>query len=264
MADDMNTGKFRKPDWTGIRDGVPWVIGHRGHAESYPENTLPSFRAALAAGADMVELDFRETANGVLVCAHDDHVSRCIDLDRSPQAAKRRISTSSSAVIAGWDAGARKNPSFAGIGIPTVEEAVKEILKGGGIPVLERKSGAPRRILDLLRRMKAVQSVCVQSFDWQFLRALHFADSTVTLAALGKRTMPIDVIPAIRNTGARIVNWDFRGLTKSNVRRLHEPGFPVWTWTVNRELEFRSAVEMGLDAITTDAPDRLRRFLDSS
>ena len=47
------------------------VLGHRGASASHPENTVAAFRAALAAGADGVELDVRRTADGGLAVRHD-------------------------------------------------------------------------------------------------------------------------------------------------------------------------------------------------
>ncbi len=49
----------------------PLVIGHRGFAARYPENTAAGVRAALAAGADGVEVDARLSADGLWVCHHD-------------------------------------------------------------------------------------------------------------------------------------------------------------------------------------------------
>ena len=47
------------------------VLGHRGASSTHPENTLAAFAAALAAGADGVELDVRRTAGGGLAVRHD-------------------------------------------------------------------------------------------------------------------------------------------------------------------------------------------------
>jgi glycerophosphoryl diester phosphodiesterase len=47
------------------------VIGHRGAPDHAPENTLASFRRALADGADAVETDLWQTTDGVFVCHHD-------------------------------------------------------------------------------------------------------------------------------------------------------------------------------------------------
>ncbi|MEX0586606.1 MAG: glycerophosphodiester phosphodiesterase, partial [Pirellulales bacterium] len=47
------------------------VIAHRGDSCVAPENTLPAFESALALGVDVVELDYRHTADGVPVAIHD-------------------------------------------------------------------------------------------------------------------------------------------------------------------------------------------------
>src|SRR3954469_23760161 len=53
----------------------PLRIAHRGMPRRERENTLPSFSAALAAGAQGIELDVHATADGVVV-VHHDHVTR--------------------------------------------------------------------------------------------------------------------------------------------------------------------------------------------
>ena len=50
------------------------VIGHRGASRAERENTLAAFRAAVAQGADGVELDVRRTADGALAVHHDAHL----------------------------------------------------------------------------------------------------------------------------------------------------------------------------------------------
>ncbi|MFQ5885369.1 MAG: glycerophosphodiester phosphodiesterase [Thermoplasmata archaeon] len=59
----------------------PIVIGHRGAPVEAPENTILSFQRAIQVGADMIELDVRETADGHLICLHDEDVSRTTDGD---------------------------------------------------------------------------------------------------------------------------------------------------------------------------------------
>jgi glycerophosphoryl diester phosphodiesterase len=58
----------------------PLVIAHRGASADHPENTLTAFAAAAEAGADLVELDARITADGAVVVLHD------VDLDRTTDA----------------------------------------------------------------------------------------------------------------------------------------------------------------------------------
>ena len=57
----------------GVTGGssLPLVIAHRGASREAPENTPAAFEAAIALGADAVELDVRRTADGVLVVHHN-------------------------------------------------------------------------------------------------------------------------------------------------------------------------------------------------
>jgi len=56
-----------------VTDGasLPLVIAHRGASREAPGNTAAAFEAAIAAGADAIELDVRRTADGVLVVHHN-------------------------------------------------------------------------------------------------------------------------------------------------------------------------------------------------
>ena len=53
-----------------------FVVAHRGDRSRAPDNSLAALELAVKAGADMVEVDVRRTADGVCVLCHDDIVSR--------------------------------------------------------------------------------------------------------------------------------------------------------------------------------------------
>jgi glycerophosphoryl diester phosphodiesterase len=52
------------------------IIGHRGAAGLELENTLASFKHAMALGVDAVEFDVQRTADGEFVVCHDPQLSR--------------------------------------------------------------------------------------------------------------------------------------------------------------------------------------------
>ncbi|HUP91339.1 MAG TPA: glycerophosphodiester phosphodiesterase family protein [Solimonas sp.] len=58
---------------------VPLVSAHRGGAAYAPENTLVSFQNAVRLGADELEMDTQQTADGELVVIHDDSLDRTTD-----------------------------------------------------------------------------------------------------------------------------------------------------------------------------------------
>ncbi len=60
----------------GLRPPDFHIAAHRGALLEQPENTIAAFAAAVALGADELELDVRLSADGVLVVHHDDTLVR--------------------------------------------------------------------------------------------------------------------------------------------------------------------------------------------
>ena len=88
----------------------PLFIAHRGCQSLAPENTIPSFTCAARLGLQAIETDVRFSADGLLVCSHDDSLKRMFGLKqkvsatpyaergrRSSCASRRSGSTSTSA-----------------------------------------------------------------------------------------------------------------------------------------------------------------------
>jgi len=91
------------------------VAGHRGVARYFPENTLVGFEAAIELGCDMVENDVHMTKDGELVLMHDHKVDRTTN-------GEGLISEMTLEQVKALDAGAWKDPKFAGTRVPTLRE----------------------------------------------------------------------------------------------------------------------------------------------
>ena len=91
---------------------------HRGGAKEVPENTLAAYRYAWDLGA-IPEVDICETADGVIVCLHDDTLKRTTDAttDRDTPVSKLKFDA-----IRQWDAGRWFDAKYAGEKVPSVEE----------------------------------------------------------------------------------------------------------------------------------------------
>src|SRR6516165_3353371 len=83
----------------------PLVIGHRGYPQLAPENTLPSFKLAMAAGADLVELDYHHTKDGKLIVIHDSALDRTTDAANRWSQKRIKVSSKTAAEIQSLDAG---------------------------------------------------------------------------------------------------------------------------------------------------------------
>ena len=240
------------------------VVAHRGDSASHPENTIPAFESAVSAGAGMVELDFYQTKDGILVCFHDGTLKRTTDSVAVFSDGERGIADYTLAELSRLDAGSWKEPRFAGTRIPTLESALRTI-QSGSVTMIEHKGGEAEVLVDLLRRMGLIDSVLVQSFDWDFLIAAHHLEPNLTLAALGgTKSTPEprgEVLTELQRTHCAMVHWSFEKLTPEDVRVLHSRGYLVAAYTLNEIDEFDRAVAMGVDAITTDYPARLRAHI---
>ena len=49
----------------------------------------------------------------------------------------------------------------------------------------------------------------------------------------------------------------------AQVEEAHDLGLVVTVWTVNEKVRMEALVDMGVDGIITDYPDRLRRVLEA-
>jgi len=54
------------------KNGVMYVVAHRGAHKGIPENTLAAYAKAIEFGCDFVEIDVRTTKDGVLVSIHNE------------------------------------------------------------------------------------------------------------------------------------------------------------------------------------------------
>lgn len=237
------------------------VVAHRGASAAFPENTIPAFQAGVAAGADLVELDFYQSRDGVLVCFHDRTLARTTDSRRRGIAPDQRIADLTLNEIQALDAGSWKNERFANTRIPTLEAALRSITPGA-MPMIEHKSGDPRKLVDLLRRLELVDQVVVQSFDWNFLITLHALEPELTLGVLGghKARPRLDDLSRARlvETGAQFIHWNHRRLSDADLAWVQRCGLMAIVYTVNEPEEMDAALHRGLDGITTDHPNRLR------
>src|SRR5437868_3368184 len=199
----------------------PLVIGHRGYCRFAPENTLPSFKLAMAAGADLIELDYYHTKDGQLIVMHDPDLDRTTDATNRWGGRKIKVESKTAAEIQSLDAGSWFDPKHAGTKIPLLSEALDTIQKGS-VTLIERKGGDAAACIKLLRERHLINKVVVQSFDWEYLRSFHEQEPDQVLGALGPPyllpggtkppAMPKELgahwLDELQKTGARVAVWN--------------------------------------------------------
>ncbi len=236
---------------------LPRIIGHRGAAENAPENTLESFRAAAAEGAQWVEFDAKLTADNAIVILHDD------DLDRTTSG-KGPARLKTLAELQALDAGAWFKPVFAGARIPTLAETVAvlgQLGLGANVeikPCPGRERETARVVMAALRRLwpKARPLPLVSSFAPECLRIAQ-AEAPEFARGLLLEEHPLDWLAQARGVGAATVNIWERDATPDWCREIKAAGYGLLAYTVNDADRAAELFAWGVDGVFTDAPGRL-------
>ncbi|TSA40779.1 MAG: hypothetical protein D4R57_01435 [Verrucomicrobiales bacterium] len=249
----------------------PIVIGHRGYNQIAPENTLPSFKLAKAAGADMIELDYYNAKDGKLVCIHDEVLDRTTDAVAKWGAKGVPIKSKTSDELCSLDAGEwfdKKNagshlPSYAGTPLPTLAESL-DLIQAGNTTLIHHKEGDAATCLKLLREKNLVNKVVVQSFDWNYLKDFHQLETNQVLGALGpidwrggkhltaaEKTLDKSWVDEVKSIGCRVAVWNNQ-ITREAVDYAHQQGMKVWVYTINDPAQANKMLDFGVDGIITD------------
>jgi glycerophosphoryl diester phosphodiesterase len=97
-----------------------WFQAHRGSIDEAPENTLAALRHAWAVPGAVPEVDLRTTADGHLVCIHDETPARTTSAP--PEWRDRPIPEIPLETLRAWDAGAWFDAASSGERVPTLAE----------------------------------------------------------------------------------------------------------------------------------------------
>jgi glycerophosphoryl diester phosphodiesterase len=263
----MKAADTNSPAWKLVHANRPLVIGHRGYSAFAPENTLPSFKLALAAGADLVELDYHHSKDGIPVVIHDGELDRTTDAVKKWGQTKIKVGTKTVSEIQSLDAGSWFDARYAGTKIPMLTEAL-DFIQQGGVTLIERKAGDAATCVKLLREKSLINRVVVQSFDWEYIRDFHQQAPEQVLGALGppssrtdgkklstgEKVLNASWLDAIEKTGTRLVVWSGKSVTKEVIQLAHRRGFKVWVYTIDDPAEAVQLLDSGVDAIISNNP----------
>ena len=266
---------------------APEVVAHRGGAGSRPENTLAAFAHAIGLGAGGSELDVRLSADGVPVVHHDERIDPVLArLDgRRPAGRGPAVRDLALAELRRYDVGrpdpdsayARKRPGLVpadGERIPRLDE-VLELARGSEhrlwvelkTPGAGRRGAGEReelveRTLGALRDARMRERALLLSFDWDALACARRLDPEVpTVHSVWPVFGRASDCERIARAGGRFWFPEHRSLDARGAARARAAGLGVATWTPNAEADLRRLLELGLDAVCTDLPERLLALL---
>lgn len=231
------------------------VIAHRGDSKNAPENTLSSFKRAVDAGSDGIELDVQLSKDGYLVVIHDERVDRTTDgigyvKDYTLKELKR------------LSAGIKFGRNYMNEKIPTLAE-VFELLGNRSILVnIEIKSGLisypgiEEKLVNCVFDYNFEDLALISSFNHYSLKTVKEIEPRLNIGLLyecglvepwhiANRMHAYSLHPFYVNIIPEVV----KGCKSNNVK--------LFPWTIDDEELMKNMIRLGVDGIITNDPLKL-------
>jgi glycerophosphoryl diester phosphodiesterase len=237
---------FRRAQPANVR---PLVVAHRGASADRLENTAAAFRRAVAVGADAVELDVQVTRDLVAVVFHDPGLRRLAG--RAGRIARMNWSELRQVRLTGGEP------------IPRLAEVLR-LLRRRLVVQIEIKAGVPvAPIVAAVASARAEKWVILASFDRRIVRRAALLAPLVPrmLIATGRRSRRA-LVRQLAASRAGGISVSHRAVSGAEwIGHFHDRGFAVWTWTVNDAAIARRLAGWGADAILSDNPALLQKWV---
>ena len=244
--------------WTGNSD-LPIIVAHRGCSADAPENTLAAFAAAIACGADAIELDVRCSADGKVVVIHDATLNRTTD-------GRGRVAKLPYTAIRQHSAQEQFGDSFSNEGVPLLNEVFDLVANRIGVNIEIKEPPRSKRYdiieecLRLIRRHRAQRIVMISSFHHSYVRRAKQLEPAITGGVLlhALRHVHRNPVRLATSVGASFLLCNTSALQKRLVNNAHEHGVRAGVYTVNSTRSVPRLVRAGVDLIFTDDPVKIR------
>ena len=264
-------------------------IGHRGATGLAPEHTIASYDLALELGADYIEQDLRMTSDGVLIVLHDEELDRTT---RGPaENCTGAVSEKTLAQVKTCDVGSFFNErypeqardEYVGLKVPTLEEVFRRYgtetnyyietrssEAPPGTPGIDDSSNMEEELLRLMDeyglREPAAGSwrVLIQSFVPASLTEIHAQDPSLPLVQLYSDDETSETIQAdleAAETYAIGIGPSQDVVDVALVESAHVRCLAVHPYTLEEKSDMRHLVDLGVDGMFTNFPDRLEEVL---
>jgi glycerophosphoryl diester phosphodiesterase len=231
---------------TARLDDSVQVAAHRGSSKAAPENSLSSVRQAIADGADWVEIDVQETADGEVVVHHDSDFMKVAGVGT-------KIWDATLADLQGIDIGRRFSPAFTGERVPTLA-AVLDACKDQISVLIELKyyghdKQLEEKVARLVEQRGMASQVAIMSLELDAVRKM-------------KRLRPewkVGLLMSVSAGNLQASGADFLAVNAAFASRrfvtsAHRRGMRVYVWTVDDLSTMSAMLGRGVDGLITNRP----------
>lgn len=258
-------------EFPALRGPGPLTFAHRGGAGLWPENTLEAFRGAVELGCSHLETDLRMTRDGELVLFHDARLERTTD-------GSGELGALTLAELQRLDAGhhfTRDGKSFPwrgrGLKVPTFAELVAATPENVcfNVEIKERARDLPGALMAFIERHDLGERIIVAAEKHQ-LGSDFRRVSGGRIPTSASRRQVLQFWFASRAGLAGVLEVPYQALqvpvragsvtlvTPRLLDAAHRAGLVVHVWTIDDRSEMFRLLDLGVDGLMSDYPDRLR------
>ena len=235
------------------------IWAHRGSSGFAPENTMPAFEVAKDLDIDGIELDVQMTKDGELVVIHDEQIDRTSD-------GKGWVKDYTLEELRAFNFGKAK-PIYGFVPIPTLRE-VYELFKDTDYMInVELKTSViaydlEEKVHALTVEMGMEERVIYSSFNHaSILKIQKYAGCERTAFLFSDGWLGIPEYAQKYGVNAVHPPLYHQNLPRF-VEECHEKGMKVHLWTVNEEEHALALADMGVDAIITNHPGKMKKLFE--
>ena len=240
----------------------PRICAHRGFNTIAPENSMPAFGAAIALGADEIEFDLWETADGVPVSIHDSVLERVSD-------GFGKVREKTLAELEKLDFGAKSSPAFAGLKIVKFEDILRafprQTIMNIHIKSVDGETFSRpfvKKIAAMLEKYDCANHAYFVARDEVMEAALEVAPHIPRCMGAGGKERRLAIVDRAVKYECRKVQFFTTYWTKELIDRAHDLGMKCNYFFCDEPEQARKMFELGIDTVLTNDYWRIARIKD--
>ncbi len=268
------------------------IEGHRGCRGLMPENTLPAFMKAMQLGVNTLEMDLIISADDQVIVSHEPYFRAGISQkpDGTPVTEEEQYQLNMYEMrydeIKTYDVGSLPDPKHPNrANVATVRPLFKDVVanvKGycdaHNVPLPDFNIEIKRHpkydniyhpeaekfaslVLDQVSTLGISEQTIIQSFDIESLQIVRSKAPDLRLALLiENEDSPEQNVEKLGFT-PEIYSSYFQLVDEHLIKYAGEQNMLIIPWTVNEEADIRAMIDIGVDGIISDYPDRVINIL---
>ena len=231
---------------------MPKIVCHRGAKTFAPENTLSAVDLAFDQGFNIVEIDVRQTKDGVPVVMHDSRVNRTTN-------GRVAIKKMSYDVVSQLDAGSWFDTFFTDEKVRPLEDVLVHA-KGRGEVYIEIKEAEPKLLLELVQQFEMLEDCFFWCEDIRIMDQLRLLNKDVRLMA---RRYDFKTLKAtIERHQPQVIGFNGLNFTEEELEQCRELGILSMPFYLGSGLEkLQKLIDSGADMLNLGNPELVKKIL---